>query len=88
MCENRLGITQLKKQISGLIWVLLISVSLFACIRPVSAAGQKSKIINNKWLSLKTVDIEYKIKNTDITLIPYFLTGSKQSGPRTYFKCK
>ena len=31
-------------------------------------------------------EIEFSIKGTDITLIPYYQTGSKQSGPRTYFK--
>lgn len=30
--------------------------------------------------------MEFNIKGTDITLIPYYQTGSKQSGPKTYFK--
>ena len=48
--------TKIIKYISELIWVLPISVCLFACSRLVSAADQKSGIINNKWLPLKTVD--------------------------------
>ena len=31
-------------------------------------------------------DVEFTIKGTDITLIPYYQTGSEQSGSRTYFK--
>ena len=31
-------------------------------------------------------EIEFTINGTDILLIPYYQTGSKQSGPRTYFK--
>lgn len=31
-------------------------------------------------------DIEFSIEGTEITLIPYFRTCSKESGPRTYFK--
>jgi hypothetical protein len=31
-------------------------------------------------------DIAFTINGTDIALIPYYLTGSKESGPRTYFK--
>jgi hypothetical protein len=30
--------------------------------------------------------MEFNIKGTDITLIPYYQTGSKESGPKTYFK--
>lgn len=29
----------------------------------------------------------FRIKDTDITLIPYHLVGSLSSGPRTYFEC-
>jgi len=32
-------------------------------------------------------DIKFTIKGTDITLIPYYQTGSEQSGSRTYFNC-
>ena len=56
ICKNQPWITQLKNQISGLIWVLSISACLFVASRSVSAADEKSKIINNKWQSLKTVD--------------------------------
>jgi DUF1680 family protein len=31
-------------------------------------------------------ETEFSIKGTEITLIPYYQTGSKESGPRTYFK--
>lgn len=31
-------------------------------------------------------DIQFSVKGTEITLIPYYQTGSKQSGPKTYFK--
>jgi hypothetical protein len=31
-------------------------------------------------------DIEFTIKGTGITLIPYYQTGSEQSGSRTYFE--
>jgi len=31
-------------------------------------------------------DTEFSIKGTDIALIPYYQTGSKESGPKTYFK--
>jgi len=31
-------------------------------------------------------ETEFAIKGTDISLIPYYQTGSKQTGPRTYFK--
>jgi hypothetical protein len=29
---------------------------------------------------------EFSIKGTNISLIPYYQTGSKKSGSRTYFK--
>jgi len=31
-------------------------------------------------------ETEFDIKGTDISLIPYYQTGSKQTGPRTYFR--
>jgi uncharacterized protein len=31
-------------------------------------------------------DTEFSIKGTEITLMPYYQTGSKESGPKTYFK--
>lgn len=31
-------------------------------------------------------DIHFSIKGTEINLIPYYQTGSKESGPKTYFK--
>ena len=31
-------------------------------------------------------EIAFSIKGTDITLLPYYMTCTKQSGPRTYFK--
>jgi DUF1680 family protein len=33
-------------------------------------------------------DIEFTIKETSTTLIPYYQTGTKQSGPKTYFTIK
>lgn len=33
-------------------------------------------------------EIAFTIEGTDITLIPYYQTGSKHSGPRTYFEIK
>ena len=31
-------------------------------------------------------EIEFSISGTDITLIPYYKTGSEQTGSRTYFE--
>jgi hypothetical protein len=31
-------------------------------------------------------EIEFSIKGTDITLIPYYQTGSEHSGSKTYFE--
>lgn len=31
-------------------------------------------------------DIHFSIKGTEINLIPYYQTGSKESGTKTYFK--
>ncbi|MBA7567728.1 hypothetical protein ES708_09445 [subsurface metagenome] len=33
-------------------------------------------------------EIGFTVEGTGITLIPYYQTGSKQSGPRTYFELK
>lgn len=33
-------------------------------------------------------EIKFTVEGTGITLIPYYQTGSKQSGPRTYFELK
>jgi DUF1680 family protein len=30
--------------------------------------------------------VVFRVENTDVALIPYYLTGSGESGPRTYFK--
>jgi DUF1680 family protein len=35
---------------------------------------------------LKATDLAFGIVGTDITLIPYYLAGSRKSGPRTYFE--
>ncbi|MBE0673654.1 MAG: glycoside hydrolase family 127 protein [Bacteroidales bacterium] len=32
-------------------------------------------------------NIAFSIENSDITLIPFYLAGSKTTGPKTYFKC-
>jgi DUF1680 family protein len=37
---------------------------------------------------ISEVGTEFSIKGTDITLIPYFLTGSEETGSRTYFELK
>jgi len=33
-------------------------------------------------------NIAFKVENSDVTLIPFYLTGSKTSGTKTYFKCE
>ena len=54
---------------------------------PFKSIGSKEPSEFLKMLS-KTSDseIEFTIKGTDISLIPYYQTGSKQTGPKTYFK--
>ena len=54
---------------------------------PFTNLGSKEPLEFLNMLS-KTSDSEivFTIKGTDISLIPYYQTGSKQAGPRTYFK--
>jgi len=49
---------------------------------------EPEKILN--MLSKSEADdsnIIFTVKDTDIILIPYYLTGTRESGPRTYFEC-
>jgi uncharacterized protein len=32
-------------------------------------------------------NIAFKVINSDVTLLPFYITGSRTSGPKTYFKC-
>lgn len=54
---------------------------------PFTSIGSKEPSEFMKMLS-KTSDseVEFTIKGTDISLIPYYQTGSKHTGPKTYFK--
>ena len=54
---------------------------------PFTSFGSKEPSEYLKMIS-KSADseTEFFINGTDISLIPYYQTGSKQSGPRTYFR--
>jgi DUF1680 family protein len=40
-----------------------------------------------KIAQLSISNIAFNVENSKITLIPFYLAGSKTSGPKTYFKC-
>jgi len=50
------------------------------------AGLDKSDEVLNMLTKLPNDGIAFGIKGSDITLIPYYMTGSRESGPRTYFK--
>jgi DUF1680 family protein len=48
----------------------------------------KPEELLNKLHKSATSNIEFNIEGTNTTLIPYYQTGTKQSGPKTYFTIK
>jgi DUF1680 family protein len=48
-------------------------------------AKEPSEFLKMLYLSTGS-EVEFSVTGTDISLIPYYQTGSKQSGPRTYFR--
>jgi len=47
---------------------------------------EESQEVVNLLVKSSDPDVEFTIKGSDITLIPYYQTGSEQSGSRMYFK--